>query len=168
MGAMRFEVDGKIVYGGPKAFKEHAQMSERLETFVRQLKKEKIVYRIVEAPKEERMAIYEAERERLEKDAVSFVEDVRCIVECSSYVFQRDTEYTISRKNVVEICMFCIMTGIEISRLFMDTETIIECLDRKRGKLYHTSQKLAELLYFNNGSFSGYTEEEILKEIFEE
>ena len=140
-------------------------MEERLNELIRLFHEGKVVEKIAKSTN--KVKTYKKQKKMLKDKIDSFKEDV-----LKYYNLEKDVvfdDYDILPEDALQICLICIMAGINDDDLFGCYEDLPIALRQIEGKLSDIAEKISYFLDFNEESqlFSEYEEEELIERFFD-
>lgn len=153
-------VEGKVMIGGPLAYRASFNMDQRLNDLVQELLKEKVVDKIASAPNDaDKISEYFKAKKCLGKELSAFTEDA---VNLLRENFTVVTEKTCSSEEAVCVILICMMTGIELKGMIMNHSDAIECLVDNEDVGY----QMWEFFEVYEEELNNFSEEELVTEFF--
>ncbi len=140
--------------------------AERMNELVRFLKDRNVIEKLASA--ENKAEVFENEEKVLGGKLDDFRELMKDRKKLGyAYTFYKG-EYQILPKNVLEICLICIMINIEDYKMFEEYTDIPGCLRKVEGKWAYIAANIAYCIGENDEGdlFSNYSKEELLKRFF--
>ena len=140
-------------------------MEERLNELIRLFHEGKVVEKIAKSTN--KVKTYKKQKQLLKDKIDRFKEDV-----LKYYNLEKDVvfdDYDILPEDALQICLICIMAGINDDDLFGCYEDLPIVLRQVEGKLSDIAEEISYFLDFNEESqlFSEYEEEELIERFFD-
>lgn len=152
--------DGKVMIGGPLAYRASLNMDERLDNLVQDLLEAKVVDKIASATKEaDKISEYFRAKEGLGKELSAFTEDAVDILRGDLTVVK---EKTYSAEEAICMILICMMSGIELEGMIMNYSESIECLV-DNGDVGYEMWSFFELY---GEKLNNFSEEELIEKFF--
>ncbi len=152
--------DGKVVIGGPLAYRASLDMDKRLDNFVQTLVKGKIVNKISSAPNDaDKISEYFKAKKSLGEELSAFKEDAVNILREDLTVVE---EKAYSAEEAICVILICMMTGIELNGMIMNHADSIECLVDNEDVGY----QMWEFLGLYEENLNNFSEEELIERFF--
>lgn len=146
--------DGQI--GGPLAVKSELRI--RMNELIRILKKKKLIEKLTSADTDAGIEIYYREKEQISEMLTEIRDYVEFVHQYYDWPFV-EGQFEISKDNIMEVYLICIMADVEMEELFRSKYHLTIC------SLEEPAKKIAEFLK-EDQLFYQYTEEELVEMFF--
>lgn len=141
-------------------------MRENLEYLIRIFQERKIVDKLAVATKETRIAVYNEEKKALSKELKDFQNSAKKKIDLKEKLVDKD--YNILPENAIDICLICMMTGINDNVMLENYTELSSALWKVEGDFAYIARNLRHFIGEDDSGklFSDYGEEKLLKKFF--
>lgn len=136
-------------------------MKQKVDDLIQLLNKEEVVKKIMAA--DDKITEYKRQKEKFKEPIKLFMEAIdEAGIDLKKESVISDGEYDISSENAIQLCLICMMAGIDDDDLLGEWERLAEALEEEASSF---AQNIAFII--SEKSFSNYEkEEDLLKELF--